>query len=430
MSWVETYGKPSDIEEPRDRIVKAAADLLIAEGHSILAAGLSPERVGRYAEWSRRNIYNHFPTKTELLEELFRRSLAVDRSNVTDDIVNSMVEHSLSESRGDIVKVLRDIANANWAQAKDDRVIILQMLAWSVGQADDGVRNDLRDLYGSLDRRLSVGFERLFTEWEREFIPPLDAKRVATVLTALTEGLRIRASVDPDAVDDGMLSWVVLSLFPGLSQPRTDPARRIEDNVQDIAAEESLRYRERDQPSAVANARESVHRALHEQLRLRGFRHMSMDHLAAAAGISARTITRRYGELDDIICAQLEEFLPTLEDELLMDLEQDSLGHTDRIRRHLIRVAALASRETELIRATFSMMMARPPGATPDVMAPVDVLFLRLTKLMQVAIDGRNDDQLPSRSATVAMQAILVRAVTYYQDDSPADLADSVMGLV
>ena len=63
-------------------------------------------------------------------------------------------------------------------------------------------------------------------------------------------------------------------------------------------------------------------------------------------------------------------------------------------------------------------------------MAPVDVLFLRLTKLMQVAIDGRNDDQLPSRSATVAMQAILVRAVTYYQDDSPADLADSVMGLV
>ncbi len=430
MSWVETFGKPADIEEPHDRIVKAAADLLIAEGHSVLAAGLSPEQVGRHAEWSRRNIYNHFPTKTELLDELFRRVLAVDRSNVTDELVNSMVDHSLSESRGDIVKVLRDVANANWAQAKDDRIIILQMLAWSVGQNDEAVRSGLRDLYQSLDHRLSEGFHRLFTEWEREFQQPFDAKRCATVLTALTEGLRIRASVDPDAVDDAMLSWVVLSLFPGVSQPRTEAARRIEDNVHDIVVEESLRYRERDQPSGVANARESVRTALHEQLRLRGYRDLSIDHVAAAAGISARTITRRYGELDEIICAELAEYLPTLEDELEMDLDQESLGHTDRIRRHLLRVAALASREADLVRATISMLMARPPEVSPQVLAPADELFIRLTKLLQVAIDGKNDDQPPSRPATVATQAILVRAVTYYQDDSPAELADSVIGLV
>ncbi|NNE73865.1 MAG: TetR/AcrR family transcriptional regulator [Acidimicrobiales bacterium] len=429
MSWLETAPEPSDIPDGRDRLVVAAARLLLEEGLEVLEAGLSPEKVGRHAKWSRRNVYNHFPTKQDLLRELFRRSLAAERSAVTDEIVDSMVQHSLSESGGDVVKVLEDVSRSNWLLAKSDPVTTLQMLAWSVGQKDPEVAEAFRTLYRRIDDRVAQGFDHLFRDWEREFRAPFDAKIAATVFTALTEGLMLRARVDPDAVDDELLTWVTLAFFPTMSRPVDDEPDRVEDLVREVAAEQTLRVRERQTPSAVHNAGAAIRAAVVNQLKLRGYQDLRVEHVAAEAGVSAQTILNRYGSLSELVCSELEEYVISVMDQLEFDLGQPTMEINQRVRRHLLRIATITRDHRALVRAGMAISLETAPTDDDFLTSRINQMAVRLAiGLDQAAGIWTDDKLLPERSHLMAVIGLLNSAAGAALP--PEELVDLVFPLV
>lgn len=129
--------------------------------------------------------------------------------------------------------VINALGDAYFAQALDDDVLTLQMLAWVAAHEHEPIQENFRVLYHSLDQRAGEGLSAMLEGWGRTPIPPYTWSTIATTLTSLTEGLLIRRAVDPEAVPISLLGEISAGIIASMTRHESEaiehPSERLDE---------------------------------------------------------------------------------------------------------------------------------------------------------------------------------------------------------
>ena len=84
---------------------------------------------------------------------------------------------------------------------QDNPFVVLQVAIWSKHQTDPLAKTlQVEQLYGPVEERLVPLYEQVLAAAGRRVRRPLTAANMATIITALADGLTLRHSLDPDSV--------------------------------------------------------------------------------------------------------------------------------------------------------------------------------------------------------------------------------------
>ena len=172
-------------EQTRRRLVEAALDVFAERGFH----RASVDDVARAAGYSIGALYSNFAGKDELLLAVFDEHLAwlelvLDEAPATGE-------------------------PSEWAGAMDDwpRQFRIFVELWAYGVRDDRMRDELGDRMREVRRTIAAAIQRTAEASGREL--PLPPDQLATIAIAIVRGIAFERIVDPPAVPDEMLSWLV-----------------------------------------------------------------------------------------------------------------------------------------------------------------------------------------------------------------------------
>ncbi|MEY2882510.1 MAG: hypothetical protein RL490_234 [Pseudomonadota bacterium] len=176
----------------RDEILEAAATMVMADGVS----AVSMEAVARAAGISKALVYNYFPSRTDLLSALLRRTVALFEVEGA----------AAAASADDFVDLVRATTRAYLAHVATHGVLIQRLLrepaVASAIEADEASRHMTADF-----------FARAIT---REYdTPPARAASIAAILMGLTSGAGDhlhRTGADVDTVTDLTVTMLLAAI--------------------------------------------------------------------------------------------------------------------------------------------------------------------------------------------------------------------------
>lgn len=129
-----------------------------------------------------------------------------------------------------LAELVRSGADSEFAALRDNPELRRLMSMWAAGAAEIDLR--IAGQYRAVGERWATFYAEAVAAYGLELRPPFTPTLMATLVTALGEGLAVRATVDPDAVPDdlgdeadrpwGLLACAILALLPGLTRPVGD----------------------------------------------------------------------------------------------------------------------------------------------------------------------------------------------------------------
>jgi AcrR family transcriptional regulator len=211
-------------EEPVAQVVRHVSAVKVCQRAGVTTGAF-------YYHWKKQDLYRQDLIEYALSEERYR--------HYTDD-ANERIAAALSES-APLEQLIRVVANADFDSLKADRYFALQMGLWARYMARDDlvdVRELLHRQYRDLEERWIPMYQGVLDAQGLEPRPPFSVESIATVFTALVEGLAIRYAIDPERVPDELppvkgsadgvellsgrwtlFSTIVLSLLPMMTTP-------------------------------------------------------------------------------------------------------------------------------------------------------------------------------------------------------------------
>ncbi len=126
-----------------------------------------------------------------------------------------------------LAELVRSGAALEFATLRDTPELRLLMAMWAADAPEVDAR--IAQQYRAVGERWSGFYAEALDAYGLELRPPFTPALMATLITALGEGLAVRATVDPEAVpadlgDDpdrpwGLLACAIFALLPGLTRP-------------------------------------------------------------------------------------------------------------------------------------------------------------------------------------------------------------------
>lgn len=224
----------------RADLLEAGFQLLQEQPVGTILTQVKATEIARRAGRTIGAFYHHWPDQQAYQRDLIEHVLSPDRllsTAVAEESVRSNLAAGLP-----MEEIIRRGARANFETVRDDPTVPLFMALWSKQATDDHIRKQLRQHYQQVTDQLVPVYAAFFDAQGWEPRPPFTLETFASTLTALVEGLTVRAAVDPDAVPfdlppvqaaarmplDGQLdqgSWdlfstVVLALIPSMTVPK------------------------------------------------------------------------------------------------------------------------------------------------------------------------------------------------------------------
>lgn len=223
--------------ETRAALLAAGAEefhrLTLAE----LLGALGPTRVTRAAGLASQSaFFHHFGDQASWAEELARHflrrggELDLIADTVTESVRDLAASFNLGE-RPDWTEGLRSLADLDWTLLRDDPAATARLLAlWlareqplmSPAPGERCVGDLVAGTYDRYHGALQVVYEQLISAWGRKVRSEFTVAQIATVLSALVQGLAIRHAVDPAAVPDDLFGKVVTRLVPVMTTDKLD----------------------------------------------------------------------------------------------------------------------------------------------------------------------------------------------------------------
>lgn len=168
-----------------------------------------------YHYWESQDAY-----RDDLLDELF----------APDRYPPSPLPAQLVEPTGadvTLTELVRTGAAVEFEALRDTPELRLLMAMWSAGAPEVDAR--IATQYRAVGERWAAFYADALEAFGLELRPPFTPALMATVVTALGEGLAVRATVDPGAVPTdlgadpdepwGLLACTIFALLPGLTRP-------------------------------------------------------------------------------------------------------------------------------------------------------------------------------------------------------------------
>lgn len=168
-----------------------------------------------YHYWDSQSAY-----RDDLLDELF----------APERYPPSPLPAQLAEPADDdlaLTELVRTGAAAEFATLRDTPELRLLMAMWSADAPEVDAR--IATQYRAVGERWAAFYADALEAYELELRPPFTPALMATLITALGEGLAVRATVDPDAVPAdlggdperpwGLLACAIFALLSGMTRP-------------------------------------------------------------------------------------------------------------------------------------------------------------------------------------------------------------------
>lgn len=124
-------------------------------------------------------------------------------------------------------ELVRTGAAAEFAALRDTPELRLLMAMWAADAPEVDAR--IAAQYRAVGERWATFYADALAAYGLELRPPFTPALMATLITALGEGLAVRATVDPDAVPAamgpdpdrpwGLLASAIFALLPGMTRP-------------------------------------------------------------------------------------------------------------------------------------------------------------------------------------------------------------------
>lgn len=224
----------------RADLLEAGSRLLQEQPVGTILTQVKATEIARRAGRTVGAFYHHWPDQQSYQRDLIEHVLSPDRLPSTS-VAEQSVRSDLA-ANVPMEEIIRRGARANFEAVRSNPIVPLFMALWSKQGTDEHIREQLRRHYQQVTDQLVPVYAAFFDAQGWEPRPPFTLETFAVTLTALVEGLAVRAAVDPDAVpldlppvqssakvpldrqlDQG--SWdlfgiVVLALLPSMTVPK------------------------------------------------------------------------------------------------------------------------------------------------------------------------------------------------------------------
>ncbi len=151
---------------------------------------------------------------SELVGELLSPTTNQDFLDGVDDTVTKILEDGLP-----LRDLILGLGQINDELTRAENRFHPQMIVWSAASEMPEVARQLRALYGHYEEHHTGAWNDVAAHIEKHgghVRSGLSSTELTTVLTAITEGLAIRAAVDPDAVPDDLTGRAFLAMIESM----------------------------------------------------------------------------------------------------------------------------------------------------------------------------------------------------------------------
>lgn len=191
-------------EQTKERLLKAGRDILTTEPVGGIATHVRSGDVTKRAKLSAGSLYYHWMSQDEYIFDLVEfvlDGICEDREAHAEHQALHVFAATL-EARKPFPVAVRAAGNQVFAQLQDDPTVFVQLALWAAHPKDGEITNRLKDMYERVEACWIPRIDETLRRQGRRWRPPYDARLFTTTLTALAEGLLLRAKVDPDAIAD------------------------------------------------------------------------------------------------------------------------------------------------------------------------------------------------------------------------------------
>lgn len=348
--------------DTRDRLLDAGWRTFDELPLERVFAGLTSAAVADRAGVTTGAFFHHFADVGEFVDALVMtlRQEPSDFTELTDELTDSL-------AHVDFIEMLRSTMNEAWEvyTGEEDirRQLRVHMAMWAHARSDlcrptgeyERVADVFVQQYGVRQRDAVNGWRHLLERTGRTFIEPFTLDRLAVAMTAMFEGLRIRAAVDPDHVDDELLGDMCAAVAAALTAPPGSSARLSEMTVRLAPDLTNLSPQARSGAQRRRRTRQRVVAAA-EGMFGRGWEDVSVTDVAEAAGVANQTVTNLFGGVRGVAAATFARHVGPVEAAAAPDAADEAPEH--RLRRAVQRLAEVADADPEPARALLAERLA------------------------------------------------------------------------
>lgn len=192
-------------QERRDRVLEAASEALDSASYE-WAKAITFDFLATESGIARRQIERDFGSRQQLVEELVEFCLSAGNLEDPDEQMADF-QQLLANKDVDLREAIIEMGKARLLTTTDNPQLLIQMGLWGLATTDAASYDALRQFYERLDFDTQSLYHRLFEPLETLGVsrrPGLTMEEFALAATAVTEGLAIRAKLDPSFIGDDL----------------------------------------------------------------------------------------------------------------------------------------------------------------------------------------------------------------------------------
>lgn len=193
------------LSETRTLLLDAGAKMLVDTGFQVTVGHINLIDVCREAGLKTAGSgYKIWPSQGDFRVDLLRHLL--DSIIVGTDIVDRLTQ---TVAGGDelpgLQELIRTIGATNAESNIDNDSYTVYVALWLAAEFDDQLRSGLRGSDTDLLDAFANLYDALLERYGREWVPPFNATLLSVSLSALVEGLAIRARFEPGVVPNDLM---------------------------------------------------------------------------------------------------------------------------------------------------------------------------------------------------------------------------------
>jgi AcrR family transcriptional regulator len=207
-------------QRTREELLEAGLRLLLRLPASAAFGHLTANKIATEAGRTSGAFFHQWSTLDAYLDDfvayVLRPELAVNLVETAETIFAG-----LQQGMGFAEALIRAGRDVPQRTAKDAQTII-ELLMWNRALHDEGFRERVSRHYDALDAGAAPIFEGLMAILGRTPRPPFTPETMGAVITAIAEGLAVRAYLSPGFYPEQLFGWIIAALTPLFTREEDD----------------------------------------------------------------------------------------------------------------------------------------------------------------------------------------------------------------
>jgi|ERR1019366_1379112 AcrR family transcriptional regulator len=199
-------------QQTREELLEAGLRLLLRLPASAAFGHLTANKIATEAGRTSGAFFHQWPTLDGYLDDfvayVLRPELAVNLLE-TAQTLGAGLQEGLSFTEA-LIRAAQDVPERT---AKDAQTII-ELLMWNRALHDEGFRERVARHYAALDAGAAPIFQGLISILGRSPRPPFTPETIGAIITAIAEGLALRAYLSPGFYPEQLYGWIIAALTP------------------------------------------------------------------------------------------------------------------------------------------------------------------------------------------------------------------------